>query len=105
MPITEDTPRRLVLKSGSTTLTLDKEASKAIFQRKLLLWDRKPLEAPLADVVQLMVDTAVDRASGVEICKTMVVFQTGAGWAFPADNKADAEANARVMRDFLELRV
>src|SRR5262245_17679035 len=105
MPITEDTPRRLVLKSGSTTLTIDKEASKAIFQRKLLLWDRKPLEAPLSDIVQFTIDTAVDRASGVEISNTMVVLRSGAGWAFPADNKADAKANARVMRDFLELRV
>jgi hypothetical protein len=28
MPVTENTPRQLVLKSGSTTLTLDNDAGK-----------------------------------------------------------------------------
>jgi hypothetical protein len=45
MPVTEDTPRQLVLKSGSTTLTLDKDAGKATLQRKLLIWRLKPIEA------------------------------------------------------------
>ena len=34
----ERSPQRLVLRSGSTTITLDKEASKAAMARKLLLW-------------------------------------------------------------------
>ena len=50
MPVTENTPRQLVLKSGSTTLTLDKDAGKATLQRKLLIWRLKPIEAPLSDV-------------------------------------------------------
>ena len=104
MPITENTPRRLVLKSGSTMLTLDKEVGKAILQRKFLFWDRKPVEAPLSDIAELAIDAAVDRASGVEICHTMVVLRSGAGWAFPAENKAEAQANATVMRQFLGLR-
>jgi len=104
MPITENTPRRLVLKSGATTLTFDKEVGKAILQRKFLLWSRRPIEAPLSDIADFTIDTAVDRASGVEICHTMVILRSGAGWAFPADNKGDAQANATVMRDFLGLR-
>ena len=67
MPIVETTPQRLVLKSGSTTLTLDKATGKAILQRKLLLWGLKPVEAPLSEITDITIDTAVDRASGVEI--------------------------------------
>jgi hypothetical protein len=50
MPLAESTSRRLVLKSGSTTLTLDKDAGKVSMQRKLLIWRLKPIEAPLSDV-------------------------------------------------------
>jgi hypothetical protein len=42
MPVAENTPRQLVLKSGSTTLPL-KDAGKAILQRKLLIWRLKPI--------------------------------------------------------------
>ena len=80
MPVTENTPRQLVLKSGSTTLTLDKDAGQATFQRKLLIWRLKPIEAPLSDVSDVTVDTAVDRASGVEVCHTMLVRRTGEAW-------------------------
>lgn len=103
MPVTENTPRQLVLRSGSTTLTLDKDAGKAILQRKFLMWGLKPVEAPLAEVADVTVDAAVDRASGVEICHTMLVMRTGQGWAFPAANKQDAQTKATAMRAFLGL--
>ena len=83
MPVTENTPRQMVLKSGSTTLTLDKDAGKATLQRKLLIWRLKPIEAPLSDVSDVTVDTAVDRASGVEVCHTMLVRRTSEAWALP----------------------
>jgi hypothetical protein len=35
MPATENAPRHLVLKSGSTTLTLDKDVGKASLRRKV----------------------------------------------------------------------
>ena len=89
MPVTEETPRQLVLKSGSTTLTLDKDAGKATLQRKLLIWRLKPIEAPLSDVSEVTVDTAVDRASGVEVCHTMLVRRTGEAWALPAQRRRD----------------
>jgi hypothetical protein len=101
MPVTENTPRQLVLKSGSTTLTLDKDAGKATLQRKLLIWRLKPIEAPLSDVSEVTVDTAVDRASGVEVCHTMLIRRTGQAWAMPAADKKDAEINASAIRDFL----
>ena len=103
MPITEKTSHRLVLKSGSTTLTLDKTADKAILQRKLLLWGLKPVEAPLSEISDITIDAAVDRASGVEVCHTMLIMRGGTGWAFPAGDKTEAETNAAAMRHFLAI--
>ena len=82
-------------------MTLDKDAGKATLQRKLLIWRLKPIEAPLSDVSEVTVDTAVDRASGVEVCHTMLVRRTGEAWALPAADKKDAEINASAIRDFL----
>jgi hypothetical protein len=77
MPVADDTPRQLVLKSGATTLTLDKDVNKATLQRKFLLRGLKPMEASLSEVADVTVDTSVDRASGVEVCHTMIVMRTG----------------------------
>jgi hypothetical protein len=103
MPIIERTPQRLVLKSGATTLTLDRAADQATLQRKFLFWGLKPTETPLSDVADVTIDTAVDRASGVEVCHTMLIMRGGQGWAFPAADKADAQTHATALRDFLGL--
>jgi len=103
MPVVESTSSRLVLKSGSTTATLDKDTGKITLERKILFWQAKPMNADLADVTQVSFDTAVDRASGVDVCSTMVVFRDGQGWAFPAADKKEAQANAAKMREFLGL--
>jgi len=103
MAIIESTARRLVLKSGSTTLTLDKDAGKMTLQRKLLVWDRKPLETALSEVANVSIDTAMDRASGVEFCSTMVILQGGQAWALSAADKNEAKANAEAVRGFLGL--
>ena len=73
-------------------------------QRKLLFWKLKPLEVPLAEVSEVAVDAGVDRASGIEVCNTMLVTRAGAAWALPAADKKDAENTAAVMRDFLGVR-
>jgi hypothetical protein len=101
MAILESTPRRLVLKSGSTTLTLDKDAGTVKLQRKMLIWALKPLEHQLADITDITIDAGVDRASGVEVCNTMVVLRSGEGWAMPAADKKDAEASAAAIRAFV----
>jgi hypothetical protein len=101
MGIVESTPRRLVLASGSTTLTLDKDAGKATLQRKMLFWNLKPSEMPLSEVASVTLDKAVDRASGVEIFHTMLVTRAGAAWAFPADDKSEAEKNMAALQEFL----
>jgi hypothetical protein len=101
MPITENTPRRLVVKSGSTTLTLDRDAGKGVMNRKMLFVNLKPIEFALAEVAEITVDAGVDRASGVEVCNTMIVTTAGAGYALPAADKKDAEATAAGMKKFL----
>jgi hypothetical protein len=100
MPATENAPRHLVLKSGSTTLTLDKEAKRA-FGGKFLMWNLKPAETPLSEITQVKIDAAVDRASGVEVFHTMLVMRTGKAWALPAANAQDAQTKATSIRAFL----
>ena len=90
------------IKSGST-LTLDKTSGKIALQRKLMFWQKKPVEKPLSEVVAVSVDAGVDRASGVEICHTMVIFKAGDAWALPATDKNEAEGNATAIRNFLHL--
>jgi hypothetical protein len=103
MPILENTPTRLSIKSGSTMLTLDKNNGKGVLQRKLIFWQQKPVEKALSEIASVSVDAGVDRASGVEICHTMVIFRTGDAWALPAADKNEAQVNAVAIRDFLHL--
>ena len=69
----------------------------------MMLWQKKPLEKPLSEVVSVSVDANVDRASGVEICHTMVIFKAGDAWALSAADKNEAQGNASAIRDFLHL--
>lgn len=100
----DSTPQRMVLKSGSTTMTLDKETGKLTMQRKLLFWSLKPMEKTLADVVDSTVDAGVDRASGIDVCNTMLIFRDGGAWALSAADKKDATETAGAVRAFLGLR-
>ena len=97
----ERNPQRLVVQSGSTTLTLDKSAARASLQRRLLFWARKPIERRLEDVSQVNIDANVDRASGVELCSTMIVMRDGSAWALPLAVRKDATESADAIRDFL----
>lgn len=101
MPITENTAKRLVVKAGSTTLTLDKDAGKGVMTRKLLMFNLKPIEIALSDITDFTVDAGMDRASGIEVCNTMIITKAGAGYAVPAADKKDAEAMAAAMKKFL----
>ena len=51
----EISQHKLVLKQGSTTLTLDKDAGKATLQQRLLLWNKKPVEFALSDIDDIAV--------------------------------------------------
>jgi hypothetical protein len=103
MAIIESTPHRLVLASGSTKLTLDKDAGKASLQRKFLFWNLKPRELALSEFSSVALDKDVDRASGVEMFHTMLITRAGAAWALPADDRPDADKNATAVREFLAL--
>jgi hypothetical protein len=103
MSAIERMPGRLILTSGSTSLTLDKNANTATLQRKLLFWKLKPVETALSDIASISVDKMVDRASGVEMYSTMLVTRAGAGWSLSAADKAEAEKNASALREFLGL--
>lgn len=101
MPIIQSTPNRLVFKSGSTMLTLDRDAGKVVLQGKFLFWNLKPTEAEITDIREVKVDAAVDRASGVEVCSTVLALASGAAWAFPCSDRKEAEANADAVKGFL----
>ena len=60
----ENTARKLVLKEGSTTLTLDKESGKATLQSKILLWNKKPVEFALSEIDDIAVKSETDGLSG-----------------------------------------
>jgi len=93
----ESTDQRLTMQFSSNTLELDKAAGSATLQRKILFWSAKPL----ADVTGVMVDKAVDRASGVEVYHVMLVMRTGDAWALAENDKASVEATASTIRKFL----
>lgn len=104
MPIQEKTAKRLIYKNGSTTLTLDKDAGTALMQRKMMMFNLKPMQAALADVVNFEVDAGVDRASGIEVSNTMLIIKDGAAWAIPANDTKEAKANAATFKEFLGLK-
>jgi len=103
MPILENTPRRLVLRSGSNTLTLDKDSGTASLGRKMLFWNLKPVAHQLSDIAEVKLDSVKDPVSGAQIHHTMLVTRDGSAWAFAEAEKQDAEASIAAVRGFLGL--
>jgi hypothetical protein len=104
MATIERTDHRLSVRSGSRTLTLDRQSDKVILQgTKFLFWARKPTERPLSDVVGVNVDANVDRTSGIELCATVLVMRDGSGWAMPYTDRKEATEIATAMRSFLNI--
>jgi len=99
----ENSPQRLVLRSGSTAITLDKGANAATLQRKLLFWERKPVPLPLSSIAEARVETTVDPASRAEICSVMLRSREGGGWVLSARDKQDATAAVAAVREFLSI--
>ena len=44
-----------------------------------MFWSLKPLEMALANVSEIALDAGLDRASGIEVCNTMLVLRAGGG--------------------------
>lgn len=103
MATIESTSQRLVLQTGATTLVLDKQAGAASLRRKALLWDRKPITVPLADICKIAVTPAIDRSCGFASCYTLLVTRWGTHLELPPAAKASAEAAAQEIRAFLGL--
>ncbi|MGZ8300957.1 MAG: hypothetical protein ACXWU5_11335 [Rhodoplanes sp.] len=103
MATIESTSQRLVLQAGATTLVLDKQAGAASLRRKTLLWDRKPITVPLADICKIAVTPAIDRSCGFATCYMLLVTRSGTHLELPPAAKASAEAAAQEIRAFLGL--
>ena len=97
----ERSEQQLVMTSGSTTLTLDRKADKIRMQRKLLFWAKKPLERALSDIASIDMEGNVDRASGVELCRPILVMRDGSAWVLPHSDRPDATETTSVLRNFL----
>jgi hypothetical protein len=96
----ESSPQRLVLRSGSTAINLDKGANAATLQRKLLFWARKPVALPLSSIAEARVETNVDPASRA-VCSVMLRSREGGGWVLSARDKQEATEAVAAVREFL----
>ena len=101
MAIVENTAQKLVLKSGSTTLSLDGAAEQITLESKVLFWKRAPAHAAFQDIAEVKIEEGHDGASGADLYGTMVVMKSGKAWALPADNKKQAEAEIAAVRKFV----
>ncbi len=101
MAIVENTAQKLMLRSGSTTLTLDNAAEQMTLESKVLFWKRAPTHAAFKDVADVKIEQNHDPASGADIYGTMVVMKSGGAWAVPADTRQQAEAEVAAIRKFI----
>jgi hypothetical protein len=99
----ETTPRQLVLKHGSTTLTLDKDSGKGTLQQKILLWNKKPVEFALADIEDIAVKSLKDRASGVELHHCVLQRRSAPVLILTTEEADAAAATVKKLRDFAGL--
>ena len=99
----EHTPRKLVLKEGSTTLTLDKDSGKATLQHKVLLWNKKPVEFALSDIDDIAVKSDADPLSGAAIHHSVLHRRSGEIAVLTTEEAKDAAATVKKLRGFVGL--
>jgi hypothetical protein len=99
----EGTPRKLVLKEGSTTLTLDKDSGKAALQQKVLVWSKKPVEFALAEIDDIAVKSDQDGLSGAMIYHSVLHRRTGETMVLTTGEAREAEATVKELRGFVGL--
>ncbi len=97
----ENTPRKLVLKEGSTTLTLDKDSGKATLQQKILLWSKKPVEFALSDIDDIAVKSDQDGLSGATIHHSVLHRRSGEITVLTTEEAAAAAATVKTLRSFV----
>ena len=101
MAIVENSAKKLVLKSGSTTLSFDDDAKQITLESKILFWKRAPAHAAFKDVADVKIEQNHDGASGADIYGTLVVMNSGSAWAVPTDTRKQAEAEVAAIRKFV----
>jgi hypothetical protein len=99
----EDTPRKLVLKEGSTTLTIDKDSGKVTLQQKMLLWNKKPVEFAISDIDDIAVKSDVDGLSGAAIHHSVLHRRTGEVTVLTTEEAKDAAETVKKLRGFVGL--
>jgi hypothetical protein len=99
----EETPHKLTLKSGSTTLTLDKDSGKATLQQKMLLWKKKPVEFPLSNIDDIAVKSDIDGLSGAPIHHSVLHERTGEIIVLTTEEARDAAETVKKLRGFVGL--
>jgi hypothetical protein len=99
----EETPRKLILKAGSTTLTLDKDSGKATLQQKMLLWNKKPVEFALSDIDDIGVKSDVDGLSGAAIHHSVLHRRAGEITVLTTEEAKDAAETVKKLRGFIGL--
>lgn len=99
----EVTPRKLVMKQGSTTLILDQDSGKATLQQKVLLWNKKPIEFALSDIDDIAVKSEVDGMSGASIHHSVMHRRTGEITVLTTEEAKDAAETVRKLREFVGL--
>src|SRR5215204_5197628 len=99
----QETPRKLILKAGSTTLTLDKDSHKATLQQKVLLWSKKPVEFAIADIDDIAVKSNVDGLSGAAIHHGVLHKRTGETIVLTTEEAKDAAETVKKLRGFVGL--
>lgn len=99
----ENGSNKLVLKEGSTTLTLDKQSGMAVLQHKILFWNAKPVEFPLADIDDIAVKSDRDGLSGANIYHSVLHRRSGETAVLTTEEAKDAEATVKELRGFVGL--
>ena len=99
----EEAPRKLVLKSGSTTLTLDKDSGKATLQQKILLWSKKPVEFAISDIDDIAVKSEVDGLSGATIHHSVLHRRSGEITVLTTEEAKAAAETVKKLRGFIGL--
>ena len=99
----ENSTNKLVLKEGSTTLTLDKETGKATLQHKVLLWNKKPVEFALSEIDDIAVKSDKDGLSGATIHHSVLHRRTGEVTVLTTEEAKNAAATVKTLRDFVGL--
>ena len=99
----ENTSRKLVLKQGSLTLTLDKDSGKATLQHKILFWNQKPVEFALTEIDDIAVKSDKDGLSGAMIYHSVLHRRTGETTVLTTEEAKDTEATVKELRGFVGL--